>query len=594
MSGDEKTESMTAAGSLGGLVASVVALFAAVGLGGSEALAAGETREVDQKVTASDASADARFGMSVAVDRYTGVVGAPTPTSDREGTVSVYNNFDGGWHETKVLTGAESQTDGRFGWSVDIAGTRMVVGAPREDHGGVTNAGAVYVYRRTDGVWIQRRKLTASDADQNDEFGWSVAVDGEAVVVGAPRDRHGSRQNAGSAYVFGREGSEWVEREKLTASDAAANSEFGYAVAVDGGRVLVGAPGGHFSPPEQVSSAHLFERDGEDWRAVKRLTGDGTTDRNRFGGRVALQGETAVVGAATYGLGGAAGRVFVYGRDGGAWEQQQMLTAPDGGPEEFGRGLAFDQRRMIVGAPRDGSEGGGRSYVYTPEGDGWSLLYEFVAPDAAEGDRFGVAAGLSEETFLVGAPRDDHGGEAEAGSVYGSYLPSDSDGDTIPDEDDNCPSTPNPDQEDADDDGLGDACDECAHDQNKGSPGVCGCGEPDEDRDGDGEVECAAEGGDDAGLGGDGGFVDASDDLGAGGGDGDVGVGPDVGVESDGGSEADAGFEFDGREPPEAGCACRAADGRPGAPLAVFAFFIVALGMRARGAGPGPTAGEHS
>ncbi len=203
------------------------------------------------KVTASDAASGDQFGVSVAIDGDTAVVG----TYGGEAAY-VLRTTDGGatYDEVAKLTASDGAYGDNFGVSVAIDGDTVVVGAEQTYSEG---PGAAYVYRTTDG-WSTHTeiKLTASDGASEDLFGHSVAIDGETVLVGAyeadpvPRD-------SGSAYVFRTSdgGTTYPQVAKLTAADAAAFDEFGRSVAIDGGIIVAGAPydsGGSvyvFSPP---------------------------------------------------------------------------------------------------------------------------------------------------------------------------------------------------------------------------------------------------------------------------------------------------------------------------------------------------------
>ncbi|HWN95924.1 MAG TPA: FG-GAP repeat protein, partial [Methylomirabilota bacterium] len=156
-------------------------------------------------------------------------------------------------------TGAED----RFGRSVAISGDTMVVGAFREDSSAVgvngdgndnssTNFGAAYVFVRTGTNWIQQAYLKASNAGSNDLFGWSVAISGDTVVVGADFESSNatgvngdqsdnSASGAGAAYVFVRDGTNWSQQAYLKASNTGAGDIFGFSVAISGETIVIGA-----------------------------------------------------------------------------------------------------------------------------------------------------------------------------------------------------------------------------------------------------------------------------------------------------------------------------------------------------------------
>ncbi len=203
-----------------------------------------------RKLLASDIEADDRFGFSVAISGDFAVVGAQLEDAggSAAGAAYVLQRNEGGaenWGEVKKLTASDAQAGDQFGYSVAVSGDTVVVGANDEDSAG-SGTGAAYVFRRNHGGadnWGEVKKLIASDAQGGDNFGWSVTVSGDTVVVGAyVEDAGGSA--AGAAYVFQRNqgGTDnWGEVKKLTASDAETGDLFGISVAVSGDTIVVGA-----------------------------------------------------------------------------------------------------------------------------------------------------------------------------------------------------------------------------------------------------------------------------------------------------------------------------------------------------------------
>ena len=223
-----------------------------------------------EKLTASDAALYDQLGNSMAVDGATLVVGA----RGGDDIAYVFRTTDGGatYVEVAKLTASDAGHEDNFGWSVAIAGDSIVVGARYDDDGG-TSSGAVYVFRTSDGgaTYSQVAKLTASDAASQDYFGWSVAIDGATIVVGARYDDDGGSQS-GSAYVFHTTdgGATYGQVAKLTASDAAAGDEFGYSVAIEGDTVVIGAYGDYY----ERGSVYVFRTSdgGATYSQVAKLT----------------------------------------------------------------------------------------------------------------------------------------------------------------------------------------------------------------------------------------------------------------------------------------------------------------------------------
>lgn len=259
-----------------------------------------------------------------------------------------------------------------FGWSVAVSGSTAVVGA-RGDSIGSTSfgfQGSVYVFNRQGGIWVEEQKLTASDGVAGDSFGWSVAISGSTIVVGAPFDDIGGNVNQGSVYVFNRQGGSWVETQKLTASDGAADDHFGWSVAVSGSTIVAGATN-ELSGNFDQGSAYVFDRMGRGWVEQKLTTSDEVTG-DSFGFAVAVSGSTVVVGARNDTVDGnfLQGSAYVFNRQGGGWVETQKLIVTDVTAEaHFGFSVAVSGSTIVLGAPEDiigGKPFQGSAYVFEP------------------------------------------------------------------------------------------------------------------------------------------------------------------------------------------------------------------------------------
>ena len=308
-------------------------------------------------------------------------------------------------NQQQKLTASDAFSGDFFG-SVAIDGDTAVVGASRDDDGG-SNSGSAYVFTRSGTTWTQQQKLTASDPGTSGNFGFSVAIDGDTVVVGA--------NGLGSAYVFTRSGTTWTQQQKLTASDTTSGEQFGRSIAVKGNTTVVGAP---FS---STGSAYVFTRSGTTWTEQQKLTASDAASGDQFGRSTAVDGDTAFVGDPhDDDSGSTSGSVYVFTRSGTTWTQQQKLTASDAaGGDQFGISFAVDGDTAIVGAHEDddGGEGSGSAYVFTRSGTTWTQQLKLQASDTAEDDEFGEFVGVSGDTALVGTRRDDDAGSS-SGSAY--------------------------------------------------------------------------------------------------------------------------------------------------------------------------------
>ncbi len=404
-------------------------LFGPVGFGPEKRTAEATSLNEVKKLTASDAQAGDEFGIRVAVSVDTAVVGAWS--EDAGGAAYVFHRDQGGqdnWGEVKKLTASDAQAGDRFGWSVAVSGDTAVVGANGEDAGGTT-AGAAYVFQRDQGGtdnWGEVKKLTASDAQAFSDFGFSVAVSGGTVVVGAFVED-------GAAYVFQRDegGTDnWGEVTKLLASDAEAIDVFGISVAVSGDTAVVGAQG-EDAGGSHAGAAYVFQRDEgsqDNWGEVKKLTASDAQANDYFGISVAVSGDTAVVGAYLEDAGATnAGAAYVFQRDeGGAdnWGEVQKLTASDTQfSGVFGFSVAVSGDTAVVGAYGENAGGigaAGAAYVFQRDEGGagnWGEVTKLTASDAHFSDEFGGSVAVNGDTAVIGERGEDAGG-SNAGAAY--------------------------------------------------------------------------------------------------------------------------------------------------------------------------------
>jgi len=275
------------------------------GVPASRALVVGQNRRLTDymqlaKLTASDAASYDNFGYSVAIDGATVVVGAYEAGTG--GVVYVLRTSDGGatYVEVAKLSAADAASGDYFGYSVAIDGDTVVVGVYGDDDGGI-DSGSVYVFRTSDGgaTYGQVAKLTAADAASGDYFGNSVAIDGDTVVIGAWGDDDGGI-DSGSVYVFRTSdgGATYGQVAKLTAADAASGDYFGRSVAIDGATVVVGAYGDD-DGGSASGSVYVFRTSdgGATYGQAAKLTAADAAASDWFGYSVAIDGATVVIGA---------------------------------------------------------------------------------------------------------------------------------------------------------------------------------------------------------------------------------------------------------------------------------------------------------
>ena len=264
------------------------------------------------------------------------------------------NNPTAAWKEQAKLFEKFGAPYGVFEWSVSIDGDYALIGAPWHPN----IKGAAYVFKRDGSTWIQEAELTASDGFFQDDFGSSVSLDGDYALIGAQLDSDNGPES-GSAYVFKRDGSNWTQEYKLTALDAESDDHFGYTVSLDGDYALIGAPYDDYPGVWNSGSAYIFKRSGTTWIQEDKLTNPDIDEWDLFGCSVSLDGDYALVGAEIDDE--ASGSAYIFKRDGSTWIQEDKLTA-SGSTHTFGCSVSLDGNFALIGARNTNSKGS--AYVF--------------------------------------------------------------------------------------------------------------------------------------------------------------------------------------------------------------------------------------
>ncbi len=401
------------------------------------------------KLTASDGAANDNFGNSVSISGNTVVVGAwnaGVGTKTLQGAAYVFSKPSSGWAnmtQTAKLTASDGAASDHFGVSVSIDGNTVVVGAysarlAQQPRGRPTCSA------EPSSGWAnmtQTAKLTASDGAASDNFGNSVSISGNTVVVGAWNAAVGANTIQGVAYVFSKPSSGWAnmtQTAKLTASGGAANDNFGTAVSISGNTVVVGAPGAKVGANNSQGAAYVFTEPGSAWVNMTqnaKLTASNGAAGDYFGGAVSISGNTVVVGApwATVGANNDQGGAYVFTEPGSAWAnmtQTAKLTASDGAAGDvFGDSVSISGNTVVVGAlgANVGANGGqGAAYVFTEPGSAWANMTQtskVTASDGAAGDYFGHSVSISGNTVAVGAFQAMVGAKGGQGAAYVFAIP---------------------------------------------------------------------------------------------------------------------------------------------------------------------------
>jgi len=354
------------------------------------------------------------FGRAVSIEGDTILVGAPFDTGGAVFSGAAYAfGFDGSQWALETIF-AVADTDDAFGFAVALSGARSAFGAPGHVEA-QTASGAVYVFDFDGQDWVQQAILTAIGASDGDKFGSAIALDGIRIVAGAPFDDERGT-DAGAAYVFEFDGAAWSQQAKLTASDGGPDENFaGTSVAIDGDVVVVGAPL-HGGGSTAEGAAYVFRFDGETWSQEAKLTASDAAPGDNFGLSVSVSGNIALVGSPFHDAGASdSGAAYAFRFDGESWLPLVKLTAPEAVADgNFGVSTAYDGELALVGAPLSSSTGS--AYLFLS--GSWDLQETLTASDGSTADDFASAVAFSGERAVVGAPFDD-----PAGTAYVFRLP---------------------------------------------------------------------------------------------------------------------------------------------------------------------------
>lgn len=399
-------------------------------------LIAGQTFTVNQsaatgapivpvKISSADSSLSDFFGNSVSISGSAAIVGAnghAVGGNDDQGAAYIYMNNGTSWVLQQKLTmpAGDAQAAAQFGYSVAISGDTVIVGSPTQDNAANVDQGAAYVYVRSGTTWTFQQRLRQSDGAAGDNFGWSVAIDGDTAVVGAYLDDESVYTNCGSAYAYLRTGTTWAEESRMVSSERTSNSQMGYSVGISGATIIIGARFAQSSTSSpDFGSAYIFTPAGGSpriWTQRSILTAPQRGAGDQFGFSVGVSGNTALVGARFDDVGSNAdqGSAYIFSGSGNTWSFQRQLIANDGiANDEFGNAVSINGDRLVVGAPQNSSRNG-KAYLFTGIGANWTQLPVVVAPDGSPNDLYGSSVAINGTNAVVGAVFDD----ARRGSVY--------------------------------------------------------------------------------------------------------------------------------------------------------------------------------
>ena len=307
-----------------------------------------------------------------------------------------------------------------FGYSVAVQGDTLVIGSPPAR---ITDPGAAYVYQRTGDTWNQTAELTPSDSAPGDSFGSSVAIDGDTIVISAPGATIGANTAQGAVYTFARTGTpDRSETAELTVSDGSAHDQLGASVAINGDTIIAGAPAVTIGKNNNQGAIYTFTRNGAASRTeTAKLTASDGAANAQLGQSVAIDGDTILAGAP--GASTIKGSAYTFARTGASarTETAKLTSSEPMVGDSLGQSVAIDGDTILAGAPRAFLDGTQKGAVFTFTRTGASLRTQTAslsASDGATGSFLGLSVAIDADTILAGAPLDTIRNNTAQGSAY--------------------------------------------------------------------------------------------------------------------------------------------------------------------------------
>ncbi|MDH5301219.1 MAG: cadherin-like beta sandwich domain-containing protein, partial [Gammaproteobacteria bacterium] len=416
---------------------------------------------------------DATLSQSVAltagaVTSINVVVTAQDLVTTKTYTIDVTRQAAASFAQRAYIKASNSETLDEFGTAVAISGNTMVVGAPFEDSAATgidgnqvddcgttnlncaSNSGAVYVFVKDSvtGLWSQQAYIKAPDTDLDDNFGYAVDIEGDTILVGAPREdsnvtnvtnaagfpaawNDSTKGSSGAVYVYKRTGTAWALEAFLKASNTTNGDRFGISVALSGNHAAVGA---YYQGTTAVQSgaAYTFTRSGSIWSAGEFLKATSPATSDEFGFELGLSGDTLVVGAPLENVGGSSnvGAAYVFTYNGATCGSPTRLQASDANiNDQFGHAIDIKGDMLIIASPHEASiltdttkewkYGAGTVYAFTRSGGVWTEIQRIRANTPTEveaNDFFGRSLALGDGVLVITAPGEDSAATTVGGS----------------------------------------------------------------------------------------------------------------------------------------------------------------------------------
>jgi len=370
------------------------------------------------KLLVDEPKEESGFGTVLAVEGDILVVGAYSDGEKEEGSVYVFSQDGAEWIKQAKLVASDADEGDQFGISVAISKETIVVGADQSDDAGFAS-GSAYVFVKTGEAWVEQAKLLASDADVADRFGAHVAIHENTIVVGAVEDDD-EQNNSGSAYVFTKKDDVWVEQAKLVAKDPFRSAQFGASIALNDTFLVIGANKDGVTAID-AGAVYIFTFENETWVEKVKLLADDLQATATFGSSVSLFEERLAIGAPWYKNDKQPiGAVYIFRHNEGSWNQEAKLIPLDAiAYTGIGSDVVLKDNVLIMSATGDNAVGKrtGAAYQFELLDGEWIEQIKFIASDPFNFDDLGNSVGFNNEQIFLSAPGTDEN-LRNSGSVY--------------------------------------------------------------------------------------------------------------------------------------------------------------------------------
>ncbi len=359
-------------------------------------------------------STGSAYGLSCASDGTHRFVGAPFVPIGAITNAGVVEVLDSSFLNVQTLTAGDPVSEDYFGFAMHTDGGALVVGAPQVSVNS-TAAGKAYVFERVGTGWAQAAKLTGITPMSRDSFGSAVAISGTRVFVGATLDDAPGAINSGSVTIFQKSGANWTTVGEIRASTPIQSQYFGGAISASGDRIAISAAGDTVGGLVEAGSVYIFERNGTNWVQAARITAPTPVAGGGFGGVLHLAGDELFV-TSSVSVSGVSGAGACYGftRIGGVWQYTALITSPL--PQQndfFGMSIARSGERLAIGELGNASsQGRGRVRIFERVNGAWIPVSSHIDLVHGGGLYGSALAFAGAESLLIGAPDENSGGRA--------------------------------------------------------------------------------------------------------------------------------------------------------------------------------------